>query len=101
MRDGLPWSSLRGKADISYFHALVLNRRMRIRTFGGVGGVIPLPDYSCLIMSDGSSCTDERVLFFLLASVQRIGNRMIVICQCKNPLTCVRDLQSTSEKDLW
>lgn len=44
MRDGLPWSSLRGKADISYFHALVLNRRMRIRTFGGVGGVIPLPD---------------------------------------------------------
>ena len=48
MRDGLPWSSLRGKADISYFHVLVLNRRMRIRTFGGVGGVsmLPLPDYA-------------------------------------------------------
>ena len=47
MRDGLPWSSLRGKADISYFHVLVLNRRMRIRTFGGVGGVsmLPLPDF--------------------------------------------------------
>ena len=46
MRDGLPWSSLRGKADISYFHVLVLNRRMRIRMFGGVGGVsmLPLPD---------------------------------------------------------